>query len=69
MYILLVITWMIFLVAGIGFIWQAIMDKSSPARSKTGRFVNEVKFRLGFASGVVLIILVLFGLIRLLEKQ
>jgi 1,2-phenylacetyl-CoA epoxidase catalytic subunit len=61
--ILLAITWVIFLVAGIGLIWQAIMDKSSPARSTTRRIVKEIKFRLRFASGVVLIILVLSGVL------
>jgi hypothetical protein len=66
--ILLAITWTVFLVAGIGLIWQAIMDKSSPAKSKVRRIVNEVKFRLGFATGVVLLITVLFGVIWLLIK-
>ena len=65
---LLVITWTIFLVAGISLIWQAIMDKSSPAKSKVRRIVNDIKFRLGFATGVVLIILVLFGVFWLLVK-
>jgi len=64
--ILLVITWTIFLVAGIGLLWQAIMDKSSPAKSKTRRIVNEIKFRLGFAAGVALIILFLSGVVWLL---
>ena len=67
-FILLIITWTIFLVAGLGLIWQAIMDKSSPARSKTRRIVNEIKFRFGFASGVVLILLFLSGLVWLLAK-
>ena len=66
--ILLVITWTIFLVAGIGLLWQAIMDKSLPARSKTRRIVNEIKFRLKFASGVVLVILFLSGVFWLLLK-
>jgi hypothetical protein len=66
--VLLVITWTVFLVAGLGLIWQALMDKSSPARSKTRRFMNEIKFRFGFASGVVLIILFLSGLIWFLTK-
>jgi hypothetical protein len=61
--ILLAITWMIFLIAGIGLVWQAILDKSLPAKSKVRRIVNEIKFRLGFATGVVLIILVLFGVV------
>jgi len=64
--ILLVITWTIFLVTGIGFIWQAIMDKSSPAKSKARRIVNEIKFRLGFAAGVAIIILFLSGVLWLL---
>ena len=56
--ILLIITWVIFLVTGLSLIWQAIMDKSSPTKSKVRRVVNEVKFRVGFAAGVVLLILV-----------
>ena len=64
--ILLVITWTIFLVAGIGLLRQAIMDKSAPAKSKARRFVNEIKFRLGFAAGVALIILFLSGVVWLL---
>jgi hypothetical protein len=66
--ILLVITWTIFLVAGIGLIWQAIMNKSSPTNSKARRIVNEIKFRLGFAAGVVLIILFLSGVFWMLVK-
>jgi hypothetical protein len=65
---LLVITWTVFLVAGVSLIWQAIMDKSSPAKSKARRIVNEIKFRLGFAAGVVLIILFLSGVFWLLVK-
>ena len=66
--ILLVITWTIFLVAGIGLLWQAMMDKSSPAKSKTRRIVNEIKFRFGFAAGTVLIILFLSGVVWYLAK-
>ena len=44
------------------------MDKSSPAKSKARRIVNEIKFRLGFASGVVLLILLLSGVFWLLVK-
>jgi len=66
--ILLIITWVIFLVTGLSLIWQAIMDKSSPTKSKVRRVVNEVKFRVGFAAGVVLLILVLSGAIWLLVK-
>jgi hypothetical protein len=66
--ILLAISWTIFLVAGIGLIWQAIMHKSVPTKSKTRRIVNEIKFRLSFASGVVLIILVLSGVFWVLVK-
>lgn len=43
--IILVITWTVFLVARIGLIWQAIMDKSLPVKSKSSRIVNEIKFR------------------------
>ena len=64
--ILLVITWTIFLVAGIGLLWQAMMDKSSPAKSKVRGIVNEIKFRLGFGAGVALIILFLYGVIWML---
>jgi hypothetical protein len=64
--ILLVITGTIFLVAGIGLIWQAIMDKSTPAKSKARRIVNEIKFRLGFAAGLALIILFFSGVLWLL---
>jgi hypothetical protein len=66
--ILLAITWTAFLVAGISLLWQAIMDKSSPAKSKTRRIVNEIKFRLGFAAGVVLIILFISGVVWVLVK-
>ncbi|MCX6037348.1 MAG: hypothetical protein NTW99_05590 [Chloroflexi bacterium] len=66
--ILLVITWTIFLVTGISLIWQAIMDKSSPTKSKARRIVNEIKFRLKFATGVVLMILFLSGVFWLLVK-
>jgi hypothetical protein len=66
--ILLAISWSIFLVAGIGLIWQAIMHKSVPTKSRTRRIVNEIKFRLSFASGVVLIILVLSGVFWVLVK-
>jgi hypothetical protein len=66
--VLLVITWTVFLVAGLGLIWQALMHKSSPTRSKTRRIVNEIKFRFSFASGVALIILFLFGVIWFLTK-
>jgi hypothetical protein len=65
---LLIITWTIFLVAGIGLIWQAIMNKSAPTGSKVRRLVNEVKFRFGFAAGLVLLILVLSGVVWLLVK-
>ena len=66
--ILLVITWTIFLVTGISLIWQAIMDKSSPTKSKARRIVNEIKFRLKFATGMVLMILFLSGVFWLLVK-
>jgi hypothetical protein len=66
--ILLIITWTIFLVTGLSLIWQAIMDKSSPTKSKVRRIVNEIKFRLGFAAGVVLLILVFSGAVWLLVK-
>jgi hypothetical protein len=66
--ILLVIIWTIFLVTGISLIWQAIMDKSSPTKSKARRIVNEIKFRLKFATGVVLMILFLSGVFWLLVK-
>jgi hypothetical protein len=66
--ILMIITWTAFLVAGIGLIWQAIMDKSSPAKSKVHRIVNEIKFRLGFAAGVVLLLLFLSGVFWMLVK-
>jgi hypothetical protein len=66
--ILLVIIWTIFLVTGISLIWQAIMDKSSPTKSKARRIVNEIKFRLKFAIGVVLMIFVLSGVFWLLVK-
>jgi hypothetical protein len=69
MFILLVITWTVFLIAGIGLIWQAVLDKSSPTKSKARRIVNEIKFRLGFASGLALIILVLTGIIWMLVKR
>jgi hypothetical protein len=59
--VLLVITWTILLVAGISLIWQAIMEKSSLAKSKVQRILNEIKFRYRFATGAALIILVLFG--------
>jgi hypothetical protein len=64
----LIISWTILLVAGIGLIWQAIMDKSAPVKSKVRGFVNEIKFRLGFTAGVVLIILFLSGVVWLLVK-
>ncbi len=64
--IMLGVTWLIFLVAGLSLIWQAIMVKSSPAKSKLHGFVNEVKFRLRFATGVVLVLLVLSGAVWLL---
>jgi hypothetical protein len=67
--VLLVITWTILLVAGISLIWQAIMEKSSLAKSKVQRIVNEIKFRLGFAAGVALIILFLSGLLWLLVNS
>jgi hypothetical protein len=66
--ILLIVTWTVFLVAGMGLIWQALMDKSSPAKSKTRRILNEIKFRFGFASGVVLILLFLSGVAWMLAK-
>jgi succinate dehydrogenase hydrophobic anchor subunit len=66
--ILLAITWMVFLVGGIGLIWQAIMDKSSPTKSKVRKVMNEIKFRLGFAAGLVLLILFLYGVFWLLLK-
>jgi hypothetical protein len=66
--ILLVIIWTIFLVTGISLIWQAIMDKSSPTKSKARRIVNEIKFRLKFAIGVVLMIFFLSGVFWLLVK-
>jgi hypothetical protein len=66
--ILLAITWTIFLFAGIGLMWQAIMDKSSPTKSKARRIVNEIKFRLKFSTGVVLMILFLSGVFWLLVK-
>jgi hypothetical protein len=66
--ILLIVTWTVFLVAGMGLIWQALMDKSSPARSKTRRIVNEIKFRFGFASGVILILLFLSEVAWMLAK-
>lgn len=61
--ILLIITWTIFLLAGIGLIWQAIMDRYSPTKSKTRRIVNEIRFRFGFAAGVILIILFVSGVV------
>jgi hypothetical protein len=66
--ILFVITWTAFLVAGLGLIWQAIMDKSLPTNSIARRIVKEIKFRFGFAAGVVLIILFLSGVFWLLVK-
>jgi len=66
--ILLIITLTIFLVTGLSLIWQAIMDKSNPTKSTVRRIVNEVKFRLGFAAGMVLLILVLSGAVWLLVK-
>jgi hypothetical protein len=62
------ITWTAFLITGISLIWQAIMDKSAPAKSKTRRVVNEIKFRLGFAAGLVLIILFISGVVWLLVR-
>ena len=66
--ILLIITLTIFLVTGLSLIWQAIMDKSSPTKSKVRMVVNEIKFRLGFAAGVVLLILSFSGAVWLLVK-
>lgn len=64
--IILTITWTISLVAGLGLLWQAIMDKSSPTKSKVRRIVDEIKFRLKFATGVVLIFLFVFGAVWVL---
>jgi hypothetical protein len=66
--VLLIITWAIFLIAGVSLIWQAIMNKSEPTGSKVRRFVNEVKFRFGFAAGLILLILVLSGVVWLFVK-
>jgi hypothetical protein len=66
--ILLAVTWTICLAAGVGLVWQALMDKSSPSRSRVRRAINEIKFRLGFASGVVLIILCISGLVWVLVR-
>ena len=62
----LIITWSIFLVTGMSLIRQAITGKSSATRSGVHRVVNEIKFRLGFAAGVVLLILALSGMVWLL---
>jgi len=67
-FIFLIITLTIFLVTGLSLIWQAIMDKSAPTKSKVYRVVNEVKFRFGFAAGMVLLILVISGVVWLLVK-
>ena len=66
--ILVIITLVILLVTGLSLLWQAIMDKSNPTKSKVRRVVNEIKFRLGFASGVVLLVLVIAGVVWLLVK-
>jgi hypothetical protein len=66
--LLLIVTWAIFLVAGIGLLWQAIMNKSAPTGSKVRRLVNEVKFRFGFTAGLVLLILVLSGVVWVLMR-
>ena len=65
---LLIITLAIFLFTALSLLWQAIMDKSAPTKSKVRRVVNELKFRLEFSSGVVLLILVIAGIIWLLVK-
>jgi hypothetical protein len=44
------------------------MDKSALAKSKPRLILNEIKFRLGFASGMVLILLVLVGVFWMLVK-
>ena len=67
--LLLLITWTVFLVAGVGLIWQAVMTRSAPTGSKVRRLVNEVKFRFGFAAGLVLLILVASGVVWLLVKR
>jgi hypothetical protein len=66
MLIMLGITWSIFLAAGVSLIWQALMVKSEPTRSRMRGFLNEVKFRLRFATGVVLVIVVISGVVWLL---
>jgi hypothetical protein len=66
--VLLIVTWVVFLVAGFGLIWQSLMHKSAPTSSRTRRIVNEIKFRFSFASGVVLILLFLSGLVWFLTK-
>ena len=65
---LLIITLAIFLFTALSLLWQAIMDKSSPTKSKVRMVVNEIKFRLGFAAGVVLLILSFSGAVWLLVK-
>jgi hypothetical protein len=53
---------------GLSLLWQAVMDKSAPAKSKVHGFVNEIKFRVGFAAGMVSLILAIAGAIWLIVK-
>ncbi len=63
---LLAIFWTILLIAGVTLLWDAVMEKSRPARSRLHGMVSEMKFRIRFAAGIVLLILVASGAIWLI---
>ena len=66
--ILLIIILAVLFFTGLSLLWQAVMDKSAPTKSKVRGFVNEIKFRIGFAAGMASLILAVAGAIWLLLK-
>jgi hypothetical protein len=59
--IVLLSTWALLLLAGIGLVWQAFAEKARPEKSKFRNYLGGVKFRFRLLSGAVLIILVILG--------
>jgi hypothetical protein len=66
--ILLIVILAVLFFSGLSLLWQAVMDKSAPTKSRVHGFVNEIKFRLGFAAGMASLILAIAGTIWLIVK-
>ena len=58
----LILVWIVSGLAGISFLHDALKENSHPPQRGWRGFLREIRFRLGFAAGVGLILFVILGI-------